>query len=85
MHWDEEHGMQDLTYTVVLEPADEGGYTVTVPALPAVVTEGDTYEEAVEMAREAIGLYLRILTDAGQESPTGAATVQISVAAPASS
>lgn len=82
--------MQDLTYTVVLEPADEGGYTVTVPAMPAVVTEGDTYEEAVEMAREAIGLYLEVMTDAGrpipvEESPTGATTIQISIAAPASS
>ena len=51
--------MDNLTYTVILDPAEEGGYTVTVPALPAVVTEGDTYEEAIEMAKDAISLYLR--------------------------
>jgi hypothetical protein len=36
-------GMKTLTYTIHLEPAEEGGYTVTVPALPGCVTEGDTY------------------------------------------
>lgn len=50
--------MDTLSYTVILEPADEGGYTVSVPALPAVCTEGDTFEEALAMARDAIRLYL---------------------------
>jgi predicted RNase H-like HicB family nuclease len=50
--------MNTYTYTVHLEPAEEGGYTVTVPALPAIVTEGDTYEHALEMARDAIQLYV---------------------------
>ncbi len=62
--------MPSLIYSIVLEPAEEGGYTVTVPALPAVVTEGDTYEEAVEMAREAIGLYLQFLADEDRPIPT---------------
>jgi antitoxin HicB len=39
---------------VLFEPAEEGGYVVTCPALPGLVTEGDTYEEAHERAVEAI-------------------------------
>ena len=43
---------------VVLEPAEEGGYTVYVPSLPGCISEGDTYEDAVENIKEAIELYL---------------------------
>jgi antitoxin HicB len=43
---------------VILEPQPEGGFTVHVPALPEVVTEGDTKDEAMEMARDAIELVL---------------------------
>ena len=46
------------TYTVVLEPAEEGGFVVTVPALPEVGTQGDTYDEAMANAREAIELVI---------------------------
>ncbi len=46
-------------YTVVLLPdADEGGYVVTVPALPGCVTQADTVDEALRHAREVIELYL---------------------------
>jgi predicted RNase H-like HicB family nuclease len=47
-----------MTFKVVLEPSDEGGYTVYVPALPGCVSEGDTIEEALRNIREAIELYL---------------------------
>lgn len=43
---------------VILEPSDEGGYTVYVPALPGCVSEGETKEEALQNIREAIELYL---------------------------
>ena len=43
---------------IILEPSDEGGYTVYVPSLPGCVSEGDTEEEAVENIRETIELYL---------------------------
>ncbi|MBX3176907.1 MAG: type II toxin-antitoxin system HicB family antitoxin [Candidatus Hydrogenedentes bacterium] len=49
---------KDLIYTIHLEPAEEGGYTVTVPALPAVITQGDTYAEAIAMAEDAIQTYI---------------------------
>lgn len=43
---------------VILEPSDEGGYTVHVPALPGCISEGETREEALQNIREAIELYL---------------------------
>ena len=49
------------TYTVLFEPAAEGGYTVTVPMLPGVITEGDTLEEAREHVKEAIRGHLKVL------------------------
>lgn len=47
-----------MTFKVVLEPCEEGGYTVYVPALPGCISEGDTVEEALQNIREAIELYL---------------------------
>jgi predicted RNase H-like HicB family nuclease len=44
------------TFTIVLESAKEGGFVVTVPALPEAGTQGDTYDEAIANAREAIEL-----------------------------
>ncbi len=46
------------TYTIILEPSDEGGFIVTVPALPEVGTQGDTRAEALANAREAIELVI---------------------------
>ena len=43
---------------VVLEPSDEGGYTVYVPSLPGCISEGETVEEALKNIHEAIELYL---------------------------
>ena len=43
---------------VILEPSDEGGYTVYVPALPGCISEGDTRDEALKNINEAIELYL---------------------------
>jgi antitoxin HicB len=60
-----------LTYTVVFEPAEEGGYTVTVPALPGCITEGDTLEAARAMAEEAILGYLESLEKDGVAIPPG--------------
>ncbi len=48
---------------VVLEPSDEGGYTVVAPALPGCISEGDTREEALENIQEAVKLYLEPVED----------------------
>lgn len=62
-----------LTFTVVLEPQPEGGFTVLVPALPEVVTEGDTEDEALRMVAEAIRLALDYRRDNGLEIPEDSA------------
>ena len=43
---------------VVLEPSDEGGYTVYIPALPGCISEGDNIDEAMANIKEAVELYL---------------------------
>ena len=48
---------------IVLEPSDEGGFTVYVPSLPGCISEGDTEEEAIENIKEAIDLYLEPIDD----------------------
>ena len=53
--------MKILNYTVVITPNDPDGFLVTCPALPGLVTEGDTLDEAREMARDAIAGYLESL------------------------
>lgn len=58
-----------LKYTVIFEPAEEGGYVVSVPALPGCVSEGDTFEEAVEMIKDAMKGYLAVLKKEGLEIP----------------
>ncbi|MBI2268545.1 MAG: type II toxin-antitoxin system HicB family antitoxin [Candidatus Blackburnbacteria bacterium] len=58
-----------LKYTAVFEPAEEGGYVVSVPALPGCVTEGNTFEEAVAMVKDAIGGYIAVLEEEGLEVP----------------
>jgi predicted RNase H-like HicB family nuclease len=52
-----------MRFKVVLEPSDEGGYTVHVPSLPGCISEGDTTEEALANIREAIELYLEPVED----------------------
>jgi len=71
--------MPDYHYTVVFEPAEEGGYVVTVPALPGLVTEGDTLEEARAMVKDAIRGYLESLMKHGEEIPveSSPATVEL--------
>jgi len=53
--------MSEFSYTVFFEPAEEGGFVVTCPALPGLVTEGDTLEEARIMAQDAMRGYLESL------------------------
>lgn len=56
-------------FKVILEHNEEGGYTVTVPALPGCITEGEKVEEALENAREAITGYLEALKIQGEQLP----------------
>lgn len=56
-------------YPAVFDPCEEGGYCVTFPDLPGCITEGDTLEEAYEMAKEALSLHLWGLEDDGDPIP----------------
>jgi antitoxin HicB len=59
----------EYTYTVLLQPEPEGGFTVTCPSLPGLVTYGETLAEARAMAAEAIGCYLESLRKDGLPLP----------------
>ena len=59
----------EYSFTVFFEPAVEGGYVVTCPALPGLVTEGDTLADAKRMAKDAIRAYLESLRKDGEPIP----------------
>jgi predicted RNase H-like HicB family nuclease len=54
-----------MEFTVVLEPAEEGGYTVQCIELPAAISQGETKEEALENIKEAIELVLEVRREQG--------------------
>ena len=57
-------------YTIILQPEpEEGGYSVTVPFLPGCQTQGETLEEAIAMAKEAIELHIEGLLAHGEALP----------------
>jgi predicted RNase H-like HicB family nuclease len=58
------------TYTVHIEPAEEGGFVVSVPALPGCHTQGETYDEAIRNAHEAVAVYVDSLIKHGDPIPT---------------
>ena len=58
-----------MRYTILLHPEEEGGFSVTVPALDGCVTQGDTFEEAIENARDAIEGHLAVLKKHGWDIP----------------
>jgi antitoxin HicB len=68
-------------FEVVLQPEEEGGFSVSVPALPGCHTQGDTREEALDMARDAIEGYLEVLAAEGRPLPRPALIERITVAA----
>ncbi len=58
-------------FLVYLEPAEEGGYIVSAPALPGCVTQGETKEEALAMIQDAIRGYVASLRKHGESLPFG--------------
>lgn len=61
-----------MRYTAVLEQEPDGGYVVSVPALPGCVSQGDNRQEALANIREAIQLYVDDCRAAGDPIPTEA-------------
>lgn len=71
-----------LQYTAVFEPEDKGGYSVTVPALPGCISEGDTFEQALFNIKEAAELYLEDLKGSDiprEEKPIVVSPIQVSI------
>jgi len=67
------------TYKIHLQKAEEGGFTVTVPALPGCITQGDDIDEAIAMAKEAIELYIEELKERGEKIPDDSDTLEYSI------
>ena len=59
--------MRTFRYKIQIRPETDGTYTVIVPALPGCLTFGDSIEVAIEMAKEAIELYIESLAARGKE------------------
>ena len=58
-------------FAVILEPEEEGGFTVRVPSLPEIVTYGKDEAEALAMAEDAISLVLEDCAARGEPIPNG--------------
>ncbi len=64
-------------YTAFFEANENGGYTVTVPALPGLVTEGRDLEDARDMAKDAVRCYIEGLKNAKEAVPIERETAQL--------
>jgi antitoxin HicB len=68
--------MKQYTYRVLLNREPEGGYTVSVPSLPGCITYGESVDEAISMAKEAIGLYIESLVEHNEPVPDESNTLE---------
>lgn len=71
--------MSQLTYRIILTEEPEGGYTVNVPALQGCITFGDTIQEAIAMAKEAVEGYILLLKDLGEPIPDDSRSFEYSL------
>ena len=69
----------EYSFTILLEPNEPDGYLVTCPALPRLVTEGDTLDEAYAMAQDVIQVYLESLIANGEPIPNDKITLPVRV------
>ena len=67
------------TYKIMLHKEEEGGYTVIVPALPGCITYGENVDEALAMAKDAIGIYIEELNSRGENIPDDSNTLEYSL------
>ena len=69
--------MKSLTYTVVLERNEDGGYTVSVPALKGCVTQGHNIAEALTRSKEAIECHLEAIASLGKRVPSDSKLIRL--------
>jgi len=67
------------TYKIHLHKEEEGGFTVSVPALPGCITFGEDVDDAIAMAKEAIELYIEELHERGEPIPDDSNTLEYSL------
>ena len=67
------------TYKILMHREPEGGFTVTVPALPGCITYGEDVDEAIVMAKEAIELYIEVLQERCEVIPDDSNTLEYSL------
>jgi predicted RNase H-like HicB family nuclease len=67
------------TFRIYLHKEAEGGYTITVPALPGCITYGENVDESISMAKEAIELYIEELKERGEPIPDDSNTLEYSL------
>jgi antitoxin HicB len=65
---------------LILEPQPEGGYTITSPLLPELVTEGDTADEALENVRDALAAVVELYQELGRPLPMGTQLTDVGAA-----
>ena len=63
--------MASHSFSIILEPQEEGGFTVLVPALPEVITEGATFEECRDCLEDALQEMIAAYQASGQDIPRG--------------
>ncbi|MBN1431876.1 MAG: type II toxin-antitoxin system HicB family antitoxin [Methanomicrobiaceae archaeon] len=61
---------KSYNFRTMLRKEPEGGYTAYVPSLPGCVTYGDTIDEAVDMVREAVEIYIESLIEHNEPVPS---------------
>ena len=66
-------------YKITIWPETDGTYTVIVPSLPGCLTFGDTIEEALEMAKEAIEAYIESLAARGKDMPVEEDQIEVTI------
>lgn len=59
----------DYKVPLLLTPQPEGGYTVTSPLLPELVTEGDSLSEALDNVKDALAAVIELYQDLGRQLP----------------
>jgi antitoxin HicB len=59
----------NLKLPLIFEPQPEGGYTVTSPLLPELITEGDSVEDALENVRDALAAVIELYQETGRALP----------------
>ena len=74
--------MKNLNYRIILRKEAEGGYTVIVPSLPGCITYGESIDEALVMAKDAIELYLESLTSHNEEIISDDETLEYNMTVP---